>query len=172
MTQHILDITSADCVFAEEQESNRTNHSIDEEKISDISRKIISERSEHVTIITLALDGKQQSKLLRRYQPPPMNESGAINLSKQLFTSLYLSLKQKTRKQSKISPEREREYEYTTYISTHISRIHIIRRTYQLRAMNDQTHQGLSSQYQVNSINKMTTLNHFKSDAIILVPLI
>ena len=59
MTQHILDITSADCVFAEEQESNRTNHSIDEEKISDISRKIISERSEHVTIITLALDGKQ-----------------------------------------------------------------------------------------------------------------
>ena len=145
MTQHILDITSADCVFAEEQESNRTNHSIDEEKISDISRKIISERSEHVTIITLALDGKQQSKLLRRYQPPPMNGSGAINLSKQLFTSLYLSLKQKTRKQSTISPEREHEYEYTTYISTHISRIHIIRRTYQPTAMNDRTQVNIKS---------------------------
>ena len=118
MTQHILDITSADCVFAEEQESNRTNHSIDEEKISDISRKIISERSEHVTIITLALDGKQQSKLLRRYQPPPMNGSGAINLSKQLFTSLYLSLKQKTRKQ-------RAQYHQSVNVNTNI------RRTYQ-----------------------------------------
>ena len=148
MTHHILDITSAHCGFAEEQESNRTNHLIDEEKISNISRKIISERSEHVTIITLALDGKQQSKLLRRYQPPPMNESGAINLSKQLFTSLYLSLKQKTRKQ------RTQYHQsvnvnvngYTTYISTHISRIHVIRRTYQPTAMNDRAHQGLSSQ--------------------------
>ena len=118
MTQHILDITSADCVFAEEQESNRTNHSIDEEKISDISRKIISERSEHVTIITLALDGKQQSKLLRRYQPPPMNESGAINLRKQLFSSLYLSLKQKTRKQ-------RTQYHQSVNVNTNI------RRTYQ-----------------------------------------
>ena len=118
MTQHILDITSADCVFAEEQESNRTNHSIDEEKISDISRKIISERSEHVTIITLALDGKQQSKLLRRYQPPPMNGSGAINLRKQPFTSLYLSLKQKTRKQ-------RARYHQSVNVNTNI------RRTYQ-----------------------------------------
>ena len=118
MTQHILDITSADCVFAEEQESNGTNHSIDEEKISDISRKIISERSEHVTIITLALDGKQQSKLLRRYQPPPMNGSGAISLSKQLFTSLYLSLKQKTRKQ-------RTQYHQSVNVNTNI------RRTYQ-----------------------------------------
>ena len=39
--------------FAEEQESNHTNQLIDEEKISDISWKIIFGRKEHVTNIRL-----------------------------------------------------------------------------------------------------------------------
>lgn len=39
--------------FAEEQESNHTNQSIDKEKISDISRMIIFGRKEHVTNIRL-----------------------------------------------------------------------------------------------------------------------
>ena len=51
-----------------------------------------------------------------------MNGSGAINLSKQLLTSLYLSITQKTRRQNSISPVSVNTYLYeiqqcTTYVA-------------------------------------------------------